>query len=242
MLIIILHNNLNTYYQKKVLDSINQISEEYSYFLSTDEHSKMSLIGDVSSDLKCIFPSAFSKEELCENLFKQFEIQYSLIDKPKDPYLKSNFKKEKKLTFTTGYGVIVSQSDLLVLDVDNQYQLEELKLLCPSIISACKFKRINTDSPNRFHLYYKKPKGFNPSGKIRRINLSKTTLWVCGMNCNTNCFTFSKLDTAHLFRNPHFNYELVGHMDDTTECPSEIINRIIEDEKRYEYFHNNSRK
>ena len=114
-----------------------------------------------------------------------------------------------------------------------------MKLLCPSSISACRFKRINKDNPNRFHLYYKKPKGFNPSEKIRGINLNRKTLWVCGMNCIK--FSFA-LDTAHLFRNPHFNYELVGHMDDTTECPSEIINRIIEDEKRYEYFHNNSRK
>lgn len=239
---ITIHNDLHINYQKKVLESICQISEEYSYFLVTDEHLKMSLIGDVSSDLKYISPSPFSKKELCENLFKQFEIQYSLIDKPKNPYLKSNFKKEKKLTFTTGYGVIVSQSDLLVLDIDNQYQLEELKLLCPSIISACKFKRINTDSPNRFHLYYKKPKGFNPSEKIRRINLSKTTLWICGMNCNADYFTYSASDTAHLFRNPHFNYKLVGHMDDITECPSEIVNRIIECEKRYDYSYNNSRE
>jgi len=236
---IILHNNLNIHYQKKVLDSINQISEEYSYFLSTDEHPKMSLIGDVSSDLKYIFPSPFSKEELYENLFKQFEIQYSLIDKPKDPYLKFNFKKEKKLTFTTGYGIIVSNSNLLVLDVDNQYQLEELKSICSNIITNCKFKRINTDNQNRLHLYYKKPKDFNPSEKIRRINLKKTNLWVCGMNC-TKDLIFG-LDTAHFFRNPHFNYELVGHMDDITECPSEIIHRIIESEKRYDYFHSNSR-
>lgn len=235
-----IHNDLHINYQKKVLESICQISEEYSYFLVTEEHLKMSLIGDVSSDLKYISPSSFRKKELCENLFKQFEIKYSLIDKPKNPYLKSNYKKEKKLTFTTGYGIIVSNSNLLVLDIDNQYQLEELKLLCPSIISACKFKRINTDSPNRFHLYYKKPKGFNPSGKIRRINLNRKTLWVCGMNC-TKDLIFG-LDTAHLFRNPHFNYELVGHMDDITECPSEIVNRIIECEKRYDYSYNNSRE
>lgn len=235
-----IHNDLHINYQKKVLDSICQISEEYSYFLVTDEHLKNSLIGDVSSDLKCIFPSPFSKKELCENLFKKFEMQYSLIDEPKNPYLKSNYKKEKKLTFTTGYGIIVSNSNLLVLDIDNQYQLEELKSICPNIITDCKFKRINTDNQNRLHLYYKKPKNFNPSEKIRRINLNRKTLWVCGMNC-TKDLIFG-LDTAHLFRNPHFNYELVGHMDDITECPSEIIHRIIECEKRYEYFYNNSRE
>jgi uncharacterized spore protein YtfJ len=48
-----------------------------------------------------------------------------------------------------GYGLIITDSDLLVLDIDTIYEHNELIQLVPDIIQRCKFKRINNNSEYR---------------------------------------------------------------------------------------------
>jgi len=212
-------------YQEKVLFSLDKLSSDYKYFLADNVNdSKFTFIGRVSDDSNYINPLRYSKNELKEYLFTEVETYY--ITNPKEAiFSKTRFKEDSLLSFTTGYGVITHDSNLLVLDVDTIGEHNELLELSPNIIETCKFKRINTDNPYKMHLYFKKPIGFKTSGTIRRFKLNKQRLWICGVN---NEIFPSEVDTAHLFRNERYEYELVGHMDDITECPSEIIDRIIE--------------
>jgi len=216
-------------YQEKVLSSLDKLSSDYKYFLADNVNdSKFTFIGRVSDDLNYINPLRYSKNELKEYLFTEVETYY--IRNPKEAiFSKTIFKEDSFLSFTTGYGVIITGSDLLVLDIDTIGEHNQLLELNPNIIETCKFKRITTYNPYKMHLYFKKPIGFETSGTIRRIKLNKEKLWICGLNKKK--FP-SEVDTAHLFRNERYEYEyeyeLVGHMDDINECPSEIIDRIIE--------------
>ena len=213
-------------YQKKVLSSLDKLSSDYKYFLVDNVNdSKVSFIGRVSDDSNYINPLGYSKNELKGYLFTEVETYYitNLIE---SQFLKTTrFKEDSLLNFTTGYGVIIAGSNLLVLDIDTTGEYNELLELSPNIIETCKFKRINTDNPHKMHLYFKKPIGFETSGTIRRIKLNKQRLWICGLNKKK--FP-TEIDIAHLFRNEMYDYDLVGHMDNITECPSEIIDRIVE--------------
>lgn len=213
-------------YQKKVLSSLDKLSSDYKYFLVDNANdSKISFIGRVSDDSNYINPLGYSKNELKEYIFTEVETYY-ITNPIESQFAKTTrFKEYSLLSFTTGYGVIIYDSNLLVLDVDTIGEQNELLELSPNIIETCKFKRINTDNPHKMHLYFKKPIGFETSGTIRRIKLNKQRLWICGLNKKR--FPI-EMDIAHLFRNERYDYDLVGHMDNITECPSEIIDRIIE--------------
>jgi len=218
-------------YKNKIFSSISQLSSNYNYFLVDNPDQKISLIGKLTENTNFIIPTYFSKEELQENLLVKVKTYYDL-NLTYSSYLKkvNFFNSLEFFSFTTGYGTIITGSDLLVLDIDTIGEYNELLELTPNIVSRCKFKRVNSDFSYRMHLYYKKPKGFETSGNIRKIKLRKEKLWICGLNKKR--FPL-EVDIAHLFRNEYHSYELVGHMDDITECPSEIIERIIEDESRY---------
>jgi hypothetical protein len=218
-------------YKKKVISSLDKISENYNYFLFGNDNLKSFYVGSISSDLDLLIPSSYSKEELKNNLFTEIETFYSITNSSNEyqkNYKPFTFTKSK--TFSTGYGVIITKSDLLVLDIDNRWEYHELLELCPNIITDCKFKRINLDCPYRMHLYYKNPNGFEISGVIRRVKLKTTKLWICGLNKKK--FP-SSVDTAHLFRNENSKYDLIGYMDDITECPQVIIDKIIENENKF---------
>lgn len=213
-------------YQKNVLSSLDKLSSNYKYFLVDNaDYIEISFIGKISDDSNYINPIGYSKNELEEYLFTEIETYYQLDLNKEEFSKKPRVKKDSLLSFTTGYGVIITDSDLLVLDIDTIDQYNELLELSPNIVKNCKFKRINTDNPYKMHLYFKNPVGFETSGTIRRIKLNKEKLWICGLNKKK--FPL-EVDTAHLFRNEKYEYELVGHMDGITECPSEIIDRIIE--------------
>ena len=213
-------------YKNKIFSSISQLSSNYNYFLVDNPDQKISLIGKLTENTNFIIPTYFSKEELQENLLVKVKTYYDLNLTPSNYLKKVNFFNSLEVfSFTTGYGVIIIGSNLLVLDIDTIDQYNELLELSPNIVKNCKFKRINTDNPHKMHLYFKKPVGFETSGTIRRIKLNKEKLWICGLNKKK--FPL-EVDTAHLFRNERHDYDLVGHMDDITECPSEIIDRIIE--------------
>jgi len=217
-------------YKEKILSSIDQLSSDYKYFLVDNARDlKTSFIGKLSDNPDYINPIEYCKDELKDKLFSEVETYYSLnpVDEPFSK--KSRFKKDLLKCFTTGYGTIITGSDLLVLDIDTIGEYNELLELSPNIISRCKFKRINSDFSYKMHLYYKKPKGFETSGNIRRIKLKKEKLWISGLNKFKLKYESSK-DIAYLFRNELYQYELVGHMDNITECPPEIIKRIIENE------------
>ena len=213
-------------YQKNVLSSLDKLSSNYKYFLVDNSNdSELSFIGKVSDDSNYINLIGYSKNELKEYLFTEVETYYRW-NLTKEAFSKKPiFEEDSILSFTTGYGVIITGSNLLVLDIDTIGEYNELLELSPNIVKNCKFKRINTDNPYKMHLYFKKTVGFETSGTIRRIKLNKEKLWICGLNKKK--FPL-EVDTAHLFRNERYEYELVGHMDDINECPSEIIDRIIE--------------
>jgi hypothetical protein len=215
-------------YQERVLSSLDKLSSNYRYFLvdNADYH-KTSFIGKVSDDPNYIIPTEYSKSELKEYLFIEVETHYQLDHTKGEFSKKPRFKEDCILSFTTGYGAIITDSNLLVLDVDTIDEYNELLELSPNIVENCKFKRINTDNPYRMHLYFKKPIKFETSGIIRTIKLNKQKLWISGLN-KFNLRFESKKDIAHLFRNERYDYDLVGHMDEITECPPEIIDRIIE--------------
>jgi len=213
-------------YQKNVLSSLDKLSSNCKYFLVDNvDYIKISFIGKVSDDSNYINPIGYSKNELEEYLFTEVETYYQLDLNKEEFSKKPRVKKDSLLSFMTGYGVIITGSNLLVLDIDTIDEYNELLELSPNIFKNCKFKRINTDNPYKMHLYYKKPVGFETSGTIRRIKLNKEKLWICGLNKKR--FPL-EVDTAHLFRNERYDYDLVGHMDEITECPPEIIDRIIE--------------
>lgn len=213
-------------YQEGILSSLDKLSSDYKYFLVDNADCiKISFIGKVSDDPNYIIPTEYSKNELKEYLFTEVETYYKWNLTKGEFSKKPRFKEDCILSFTTGYGVIITGSNLLVLDVDTIGEYNELLELSPNIIETCKFKKINTDNPHKMHLYFKKPIGFETYGTIRRIKLNKQKLWICGLNKKK--FPL-KVDTAHLFRNERYDYDLVGHMDNITECPSEIIDRIIE--------------
>ena len=191
------------------------------------DYHKTSFIGKVSDDPNYIIPMKYSKNKLKEYLFTEVETYYQLNSNKTQFSKKPLFREDSILSFTTGYGVIITDSNLLVLDVDTIEEYTELLQLSPNIVKNCQFKRVNNSNPYNIHLYYKKPVGFETSGTIRRIKLNKEKLWISGLN-KFNTRWVSKKDTSHLFRNEIFDYELLGHMDDITECPSEIIDRIIE--------------
>ena len=211
-------------YQEKVLSSLDKLSSDYKYFLADNVNdSKFTFIGRVSDDSNYINPLRYSRNELKEYLFTEVETYFT---NPKEAnFFKTRFKEGSLLSFTTGYGVITHDSNLLVLDVDTIGEYNQLLELSPNIVKNCKFKRINTDNTYGMHLYFKKPLGFKTSGTIRRFKLNKRKLWICGLN--KEIFP-AEVDTAHLFRNERYDYDLVGHMDNITECPSEIIDRIVE--------------
>lgn len=213
-------------YQENVLSSLDKLSSNYKYFLvDTADYIETSFIGKASDDSNYINPIGYSKNELKEYLFTEVETYYRW-NLTKEAFSKKPiFEEDSILSFTTGYGVIITGSNLLVLDIDTIGEYNKLMELSPNIIKNCKFKRMNTDNPHKMHLYFKKPVGFETSGTIRRIKLNKEKLWICGLNKKK--FPL-EVDTAHLFRNERYEYELMGHMDDITECPSEIIDRIIE--------------
>lgn len=228
-------------YQNLVLSSIKKLSSHYRYFLVTDNfYGKYSIIGSASPDLNHIIPLDYSKEDLVDKLFIEVENYYSSYNKLHDNSNKYYSEYKRRLTekifindtykiFTLGYGVIVTGSDLLVLDIDNSVQYKQLLELNPNIINESKFKRINISCKSRLHLYFKKPIGFEPSGNIRRISLRNKKLWISGLNNKTSPLA---VDTSHMFRGPNYDYDLVGHMDDITECPLEIIDKICKDETK----------
>jgi hypothetical protein len=221
------------FYKEKVMNSLNKISEEYNYFLFGNNSLKNHFVGSICFDSKFLIPSSYSKNELKNSLFTEVENFYRNIDFNKKSIYQKNyehFDSIKSKIFSTGYGVIITGSDLMVLDIDNKWEFNELLNICPNIVNHSKFRRENTNNSYGMHLYYKKPAGFDVSGNIRKIKLKKEYLWVCGLNKKT--FP-SLVDTAHLFRNENYQYELVGHMDDITECPQVIIDKIIENESRY---------
>ena len=213
-------------YQENVFLSLDKISSNYKYFLVDNSNdSKLSFIGKVSDDSNYVNPLGYSKNELKEYLFTEVETYYRWNLTKETFSKKSILEEDSLLNFTTGYGVIITGSNLLVLDVDTIGEYNELLELSPNIIKTCKFKRINTDNPHKMHLYFKKPIGFETYGTIRTLKLNKQKLWICGLNKKK--FPL-EVDTAHLFRNERYDYDLVGHMDNITECPSEIIDRIVE--------------
>jgi hypothetical protein len=147
-------------YQKKVLSSLDKLSSDYKYFLVDNANdSKFSFIGRVSDDSNYINPIGYSKNELEKYLFTEVETYY-ITNPIESQFVKTTrFKEDSLLSFTTGYGVIIHDSNLLVLDVDTIGEQNELLELSPNIIETCKFKRINTDNPHKMHLYFKKPIG-----------------------------------------------------------------------------------
>jgi hypothetical protein len=80
------------------------------------------------------------------------------------------------------------------------------------------------------HLYFKKPNDLKINGSIRMIKLIDKHMLVIGLNKFNNKFK-SKKDISHLYRNEFYDYKLVGHMDDITECPLQIIDKIIQSQK-----------
>ncbi|NBX72085.1 hypothetical protein EBQ91_04140, partial [bacterium] len=188
-------------YKEKILLSIDKLSSNYHYFLVDNARdSKISFIGKLSEDPNYINPIEYCKDELKDKLFSEVETYYSLNSFNESFSKKSRFKKDLLKSFTTGYGTIITGSDLLVLDIDTIGEYNELLELTPNIVSRCKFKRVNSDFSYRMHLYYKKPKWFEPSGNIRRIKLRKEKLWISGLNKFKLRYYFSK-DVAYLFRN-----------------------------------------
>lgn len=218
------------FYKNKVIQSLEKISKNYNYFLFGQNNLKNCYIGKISSDPFFIVPTYCTKDDIKSKLFVEVETFYSVCDhnniyqKNYKPFIQDQLK-----TLSIGYGVIITGSDLLVLDIDNKWEYKELLDICPTIVNECNFKRVNVDNSYRMHLYYKKPSGFNVSGNIRKIKLNKERVWICGLNKKK---LPSFVDTSHIFRGKKYNYDLIGHMDNITECPYIIIDKIIENETK----------
>lgn len=222
------------FYSDKVIQSLEKISKNYSYFLFGQNNLKSSYIGKVSSDPFFIVPTYYTKGDIKNKLFAEVETFYSVCD-PKNTYQKNYkpFIQDQSKTLSIGYGVIITESDLLVLDIDNKWEYKELLNICPTIVSECNFKRVNIEDSYKMHLYYKKPSGFNTSGNVRKVKLDREKIWICGLNKKKPP---SFIDTAHLFRGENYNYDLIGHMDNITECPQIIIDKIVENEIKSKMF------
>lgn len=205
-------------YKTHVLSTLSHLSNNYRYGLKYDNG--FGMVGKYDHKEDRIIPNQYTLQEASDLLFRPILNEWWHWSGNGDDYNGQKFMEKLVPVYTTGLVVILSNSDLIALDIDKQEQLDALNELDSGIISNCSFKR-TCDGQVSLQIFYKKPKNIDIP-KVPNIIINDTKILVMGTMAYRPRFTLNK-DLIFLHRNYNRRYRFEGHMDDITECPKSLM-------------------
>lgn len=209
-------------YRSHVLSTLPQLSNNYKYGLKYDNG--FGVIGTYEPNEDKIIPNEYTLEEATNLLFTPIFNEWWHWSGKMDDFIGKRFMKKIIPVYPTGLVLMMSNSDLISLDIDNQDQINALNFLDPAIVSNCSFKR-TCDNNLSLQLFYKKPDNINIP-KVHNITINNTKILVLGTNAHRPRFTLNK-DLVFLHRNYTRRYRFEGYMDDINECPQSIVDLLV---------------
>jgi hypothetical protein len=208
-------------YKSHVLGTLSQLSDNYMYGLKYDNG--FGMMGTYEPKEDRITPNQYSLNEATNLLFRPIFNEWWYWSGYGEDYTGKKFMGKTIPVYPIGLVLMISNSDLIALNIDKTEQLDALNSLDPRIVSDCRFKR-TCDNQVSLQLFYKKPSNVDIS-KVHNITINDTKILVMGTDAYRPRFTLNK-DVVFLHRNYTRRYRFEGHMDDITECPESLISII----------------
>lgn len=209
-------------YRSHVLSTLPQLSNNYKYGLKYDNG--FGMVGTYEPNEDKITPNEYTLEEATNLLFTPIFNEWWHWCGIMDDFDGKRFMKKIIPVYPTGLALMMSNSDLISLDIDNQDQIDALNFLDPAIVSNCSFKR-TCDNSVSLQLFYKKPQGVIIP-KVPNIVVNETKILIMGTDAHRSRFTLNK-DLVFLHRNYTRKYRFEGYMDDINECPQSIVDLLV---------------
>lgn len=209
-------------YKSHVLSTLLQLSDNYKYGLKYDNG--FGMVGTYEPKEDRITPNQYTLNEATNLLFRPIFNEWWHWSGYSEDYTGKKFMEKTIPVYPIGLVLMISNSDLIALDIDKTEQLDALDSLDPRIVSDCRFKR-TCDNQVSLQLFYRKPSDVDIP-KVPNITINDTKILVMGTDVYRPRFTLNK-DVVVLHRNYNRCYRFEGHMDDTSECPQSIVDLLV---------------
>lgn len=209
-------------YRSHVLSTLPQLSDRYKYGLKYDNG--FGMVGTYEPKEDNITPNQYTLNEATNLLFRPIFNEWWHWSGKMDDFTGKRFMRKTIPVYPTGLALMISNSDLISLDIDSQDQLDALNFLDQTIVLSCSFKR-TCDNSVSLQLFYKKPQGIIIP-KVSNIVVNGTKILIMGTDAHRPRFTLNK-DLVFLHRNYTRRYRFQGNMDDISECPQSIVDLLV---------------